>query len=84
MCPMCIAFHPLINQEERYLRLSMVPVSHDSEPLEAFPVDYRRATLVILALGNPHLLEGRERGQDGTADPDAVRGGEESEVRVKK
>ena len=28
--------------------------------------------LVILLLGDPHLLEGGERGQDGTTDPDRV------------
>ena len=28
--------------------------------------------LVILLLGDPHLLEGGERGQDGTTDPDGV------------
>lgn len=28
--------------------------------------------LVVLGLGDPHLLEGRQRGQDGTTDPDRV------------
>ena len=30
--------------------------------------------LVVLALGDPHLLEGGERGEDGAADPDAAGG----------
>ena len=42
------------------------------ELLEAFAVDDGRAGLVVLALGDPHLLEGGERGQDGAANPDRV------------
>ena len=30
------------------------------------------ARLVVFLLGDPHLLEGRERSQDGTTDPDRV------------
>ena len=30
------------------------------------------ARLVVLLLGDPHLLEGGQRGQDGTTDPDTV------------
>merc|ERR1711973_552752 len=30
------------------------------------------AGLVVLLLGDPHLLEGGERGQDGPSDPDGV------------
>eukprot|EP00053_Salpingoeca_punica_P013702 m.123980 g.123980 ORF g.123980 m.123980 type:complete len:429 (+) comp16274_c1_seq2:170-1456(+) len=40
--------------------------------LEALAVDDGRAGLVVLLLGDPHLLEGGERGQDGAADPDRV------------
>ena len=40
--------------------------------LEAFPVDDSRARLVILLLGDPHLLEGGEGRQDGSSDPDGV------------
>ena len=40
--------------------------------LEAFAVDDGGAGLVVLLLGDPHLLEGGERGQDGAADPDRV------------
>merc|ERR1712039_402371 len=35
---------------------------------EALPVDDGGARLVVLALRDPHLLEGAQRGQDRTAD----------------
>merc|ERR1719410_1036790 len=40
--------------------------------LEALPVDNAGAGLVVLLLGDPHLLEGGEGGQDGSSDPDGV------------
>jgi hypothetical protein len=40
--------------------------------LEALAMDDGRTALVILLLGDPHLLEGREGGEDGTTDPDRV------------
>ena len=40
--------------------------------LEALPVDDGGAALVILLLGDPHLLEGGEGSQDGASDPDRV------------
>merc|ERR1719461_1883180 len=40
--------------------------------LEALAVDDPRARLVILVLGDPHLLEGGQRGEDGPANPDRV------------
>merc|ERR1711863_176205 len=40
--------------------------------LEALPVDNAWAALVVLLLGDPHLLEGGEGGQDGSSDPDGV------------
>merc|ERR1712212_1237467 len=40
--------------------------------LEALPVDDGWAALVILLLGDPHLLEGGEGSQDGASDPDRV------------
>ena len=40
--------------------------------LEALSVHDGRAALVILALGDPHLLEGAQGGQDGASDPHAV------------
>jgi len=51
--------------------------------LEALPVDDRWAGLVVLLLGNPHLLEGGEGGKDGTSDPDRVlplRGGNDLDL----
>mmetsp|Transcript_12695 Transcript_12695/g.26944 ORF Transcript_12695/g.26944 Transcript_12695/m.26944 type:complete len:392 (-) Transcript_12695:14-1189(-) len=43
-----------------------------NKSLEALAVDNGRARLVVLLLGDPHLLEGGERGEDGAADPDRV------------
>ena len=40
--------------------------------LEALPVHDGRTRLVVLLLGDPHLLEGGEGGQDGATDPDGV------------
>merc|ERR1711948_27674 len=40
--------------------------------LEALPVDDAGAGLVVLLLGDPHLLEGGEGSQDGASDPDGV------------
>ena len=40
--------------------------------LEALPVDNGWAALVVLLLGDPHLLEGGEGSQDGSSDPDRV------------
>merc|ERR1712131_93156 len=40
--------------------------------LEALPVDNGWAALVVLLLGDPHLLEGGEGRQDGSTDPDRV------------
>merc|ERR1712037_277523 len=40
--------------------------------LEALAVDNGGAALVVLLLGDPHLLEGGEGSQDGASDPDRV------------
>merc|ERR1712178_494267 len=40
--------------------------------LEALPVDDGGAALIVLLLGDPHLLEGGEGSQDGSSDPDGV------------
>ena len=40
--------------------------------LEALSVDNCGARLVVLLLGDPHLLEGGQGGQDGASDPDGV------------
>jgi hypothetical protein len=40
--------------------------------LEALAVHNGWARLVVLLLGDPHLLEGGQGGQDGATDPDGV------------
>merc|ERR1711970_201195 len=40
--------------------------------LEALAVDNGWAALIIFLLGDPHLLEGGEGGEDGSSDPDGV------------
>ena len=40
--------------------------------LEALPVHNGWTRLIVLLLGDPHLLEGGEGSQDGTTDPDTV------------
>merc|ERR1712179_899365 len=40
--------------------------------LEALAVDDGGAALVVLLLGDPHLLESGEGSQDGASDPDGV------------
>merc|ERR1711885_76318 len=40
--------------------------------LEALAVDNGWAALIILLLGDPHLLEGGEGSKDGSSDPDGV------------
>ena len=35
-------------------------------------MDDRRTGLIVLLLGDPHLLEGGQRSQDGATDPDGV------------
>jgi len=43
-----------------------------SKCLEALAVDDSWARLVVLLLGDPHLLEGGKRGKDGATDPYGV------------
>merc|ERR1719370_1802802 len=40
--------------------------------LEALAVDNGWAALIVFLLGDPHLLEGGEGGEDGSSDPDRV------------
>merc|ERR1712117_357656 len=40
--------------------------------LEALPVDDGGTRLVVLLLGDPHLLEGGQGSKDGASDPDRV------------
>ena len=39
---------------------------------EALPVHNGGATLIVFLFGDPHLLEGGQRGQDGATDPHRV------------
>ena len=59
----------IIEQKERWRCWQRIVYA-----LEALPVDNARARLVVLLLGDPHLLEGGQRGQDGASDPDGVPG----------
>merc|ERR1711905_25570 len=47
-------------------------VSFNNIELEALAVDNGWAALIVLLLGDPHLLEGGEGGKDGSSDPDRV------------
>ena len=42
------------------------------EKLEGFSVNGPVSLLVVLPLGDPHLLEGVQRGEDGASDPRGV------------
>merc|ERR1712242_152851 len=44
----------------------------EEKHLEALAVDDGGAALVVLLLGDPHLLEGGQGGQDGASDQDGV------------
>merc|ERR1719154_462108 len=44
----------------------------DRNSLEALAVDNGWAALIVLLLGDPHLLEGGEGSKDGSSDPDGV------------
>lgn len=46
--------------------------STEAGPLETLAMDNRRSSLIVLLLTDPHLLEGREGGQDGATDPHRV------------
>ena len=48
------------------------PASRGSLVLEALAMDDGRSRLIILALRDPHLLEGAQRTQDRTPNPNAV------------
>merc|ERR1740119_13186 len=50
----------------------MVSIIRALVRLEALAVDNGGSALVVLLLGDPHLLEGGEGGQDGSSDPDGV------------
>jgi len=51
----------------------MLELNDDREAsLETLAMDNGRSGLVVLLLGDPHLLESGERRQDGSTDPDGV------------
>merc|ERR1711881_318400 len=62
----------LILHSGMFDRLSIEQVSTIELHLEALPVDDGGAALIVLLLGDPHLLEGGEGSQDGSSDPDGV------------
>merc|ERR1740129_2385157 len=62
-CSPCVPSHKAARPETETMFASS---------LEALPVHDGGAGLVVLLLGDPHLLEGGQGGQDGPADPDGV------------
>ncbi|KAL2273636.1 hypothetical protein FJTKL_04175 [Diaporthe vaccinii] len=65
------AWRPIRSRRSNRLRLAQ-PKWGAELTLEALAVDDGRTALVVLLLGDPHLLEGGKRGQNGTTDPDGV------------
>ena len=49
--------------------MAVVTYSTKNNFLEAFPVNNSGAGFVVFLFGDPHLLEGRQGGQDGATDP---------------
>ena len=49
-----------------------VTIVQQTIDLEALPVDNGRTALIVLLLGDPHLLEGGQGSKNGTSDPDRV------------
>merc|ERR1712038_615615 len=56
----------------KFCRGLLRSAKHRELRLEALAVDDGGAALVVLLLGDPHLLEGGEGSQDGSSDPDGV------------
>ena len=56
-------------ESDAAVRFSFLELTDD---LEALAVDNARAGFVVLLLGDPHLLEGGQRSQNGTANPNGV------------
>merc|ERR1711948_235648 len=59
-------------QSLKFCRGLLRSAKHRELRLEALAVDDGWAALVVLLLGDPHLLEGGEGSQDGASDPDGV------------
>merc|ERR1712194_836066 len=64
----CKKKHEICENSRNVQRLLLLLI----EELEALPVDNGWAALVVLLLGDPHLLEGGKGRQDGASDPDGV------------
>merc|ERR1712039_535895 len=56
----------------KFCRGLLRSAKHRELRLEALAVDDGGAALVVLLLGDPHLLEGGEGSQDGASDPGGV------------
>merc|ERR1711948_105007 len=59
-------------QSLKFCRGLLRSAKHRELHLEALAVDDGWAALVVLLVGDPHLLEGGEGSQDGASDPDGV------------
>jgi hypothetical protein len=57
------------NASKCFFIFSFLSVTTGIESLETFSVDNGWSRFVILFLGDPHLLEGRERSQDRSSNP---------------
>lgn len=68
----CCCAAELFLPPRSFSRLPVVVEKKKMEDLEALPVDNAGAGLVVLLLGDPHLLEGGQGSQDGATDPDGV------------
>merc|ERR1719481_779765 len=53
-------------------KVKQLTTKFNSINLEALAVDNGWAALIVLLLGDPHLLEGGEGSKDGSSDPDGV------------
>merc|ERR1712080_634734 len=71
-CQRHFFFFGLLSPSISNRRARMTPLSLREGRLEALAVDDARARLVVFVLGDPHLLERRERREDGAANPDGV------------
>ena len=55
------------------MMVSIIIINNNcAESLEALSVHNGRTRFIIFLFRDPHLLEGRQGGKDGTSDPDAV------------
>ena len=67
-----MAVELLIPGYTKATEISQIRVRVDCIDLKALAVNNLRTRFVVLLLGDPHLLKGGERSQDGAADPDRV------------